>query len=131
MLHKPRHTDDDDKDGYTSYLIHHFSPLFEERLSSFAHMNSITDTPSQFVNFYLNSINAGSFYLTDDTTLWYAPGIYEGYLYRFRKENQRMTGFILLTIKKNRWSEWVKLKVFDHDCIRLTKSTSALPPVNP
>jgi hypothetical protein len=34
MLHKPRHTDDDDKDGYTSYLIHHFSPLFEEPISA-------------------------------------------------------------------------------------------------
>lgn len=87
-LYKQRNIDTAVKDNHTSFLLHEFNHSFESRLSSFAHIDSIAENPSQFFNIYFNGINTGNIAFIDDTTVWYAPGIYGGQIFSFQKETQ-------------------------------------------
>lgn len=92
ILQKPRDIGEDDPDSHRNRVMHRYNASFEERLSSFGEYSELVpEGDSKFVKMVGSRINTGNFELVDDGKLWYAPGIYDGSIYEFVKENGRWT----------------------------------------
>lgn len=85
MLKKPR---DIGKDvpGNREYLFHRYDESFEDHINSFGAFDQLVpEAGSKFVKMISNRMNGGNFIQSGKNSFWYAPGIYDGKIYKFEK----------------------------------------------
>lgn len=68
------------------HLFHVYGPTFQEAAAEFGTLNEVADQDQAIVRIYHRS-NPGRFVMTGNSTLVYAPGLYDGKLYRYEKRN--------------------------------------------
>lgn len=73
-----------------STMLHLYDSTFTH-LSSFAHIDSLIESPGDFTKIYSSTTNAGHFWSSKEGAVWYAPPIYAGRLFKFRKEDNGWT----------------------------------------
>lgn len=84
MLKKPRNIGKDAPDNYREYVFHLYDESFENHINSFGEFDQLVPKgDSKFVDMLSNSINSGNFVNTGKNSYWYAPGIYDGIIYKF------------------------------------------------
>lgn len=89
ILKKPRDIGEEDPDSYRTRVLHQYDASFKDRLSSFGNFSELVPrAESKFVKMISNSLNSGYFKLVNGT-IWYAPGIYGGLIYQFKKQGDR------------------------------------------
>lgn len=81
MLKKPS---DIGGHAYRQYVFHRYNKSFENHINSFGEFEQLVPRgKSKFVNMISNRINSGNFVQTGEQSFWYAPGIYDGKVYKF------------------------------------------------
>lgn len=98
VLKKPRDIGEDAPNNYRKYVFHRYSRSFENYINSFGEFDRLVPKAnSKFVNMISNRMNAGNFIKTGENSFWYAPGIYDGKVYKF----------------ENTADEWKLINTFD------------------
>jgi len=86
ILKKPRDIGKDAPGNYREYLFHRYSESFKKNINSFGKFDQLVPkADSKFVKLISNSMNGGNFVKTGKNSFWYAPGIYDGKIYKFEK----------------------------------------------
>lgn len=86
MLKKPRDIGGNASDDYREYVFHRYSKSFENHVNSFGEFDQLVPkADSKFVNMISHRMNGGNFIQTGKNSFWYAPGIYDGKIYKFEK----------------------------------------------
>ncbi|MDR8393852.1 6-bladed beta-propeller [Aliifodinibius sp. S!AR15-10] len=76
-------TTDPDKLRLQSNLLHLYDGDIENHIGSFAHIDILGQPDNGFIDMYMSTVNPGNVEPVEGGTLWYAPGIYDGQIYRF------------------------------------------------
>lgn len=86
ILKKPRDIGKDAPGNYRKYLFHRYGESFKKHIDSFGEFDQLwPEADSKFVKMIGNRINDGNFIQTGKNSFWYAPGIYDGKIYKFEK----------------------------------------------
>lgn len=98
ILKKPRDIGENAPGNYRQYVFHRYSKSFENHINSFGEFDQLAPkADSKFASMISNRLNGGNFIRTGQNGFWYAPGIYDGKLYKF----------------KNTADEWKLVNTFD------------------
>ncbi|MEX2362018.1 MAG: 6-bladed beta-propeller [Balneolaceae bacterium] len=84
----PANEPSDEKDSimYSSFF-HLFDTNFSHPRSSFASADEVMDTGSAFADMYISTMNTGRVWVGEENDIWFVPGIYEGRLFKYRKND--------------------------------------------
>lgn len=81
MVKKPR---DIGGNANREYVFHRYGKSFKNHINSFGDFEQLVPKgESKFVNMIGNRMNSGNFVKIDENSFWYAPGIYNGKVYKF------------------------------------------------
>lgn len=73
--------------NFQASALHIFDESFENRITSFAHVNDLMNANDGFSKLYNVNINAGHAAIVDSSHIYFVPGIYDGHIYEFQKRN--------------------------------------------
>ncbi len=86
ILKKPQDIGKDDPGNYREFVFHRYSESFENHINSFGEFDQLVpEAGSKFVKMISDRLNGGNFIQTAKNSFWYAPGIYDGKIYKFEK----------------------------------------------
>lgn len=86
ILKKPQDIGKNDPGNYREYLFHRYGETFEDHIDSFGEFDQLVQKAhSKFVKMISDRLNGGNFIQTGKSSFWYAPGIYDGKIYKFEK----------------------------------------------
>lgn len=76
----------DAPNNHREYVLHRYGESFEDRIDSFGAFDQLMPkSDSRFVKMISNRLNGGNFTQTGKNSFWFAPGIYDGKIYKFEK----------------------------------------------
>ena len=86
FLKKPQNMESETGGSYRDYVFHRYSSSFENHIRSFGAFDKLVPKAgSKFVQMITNRMNAGNIVQTGPDQFWYAPGIYDGKVYQFKR----------------------------------------------
>lgn len=86
ILKKPKNIGEDAPGNYREYVFHRYDKSLENHINSFGEfVQLVPKADSKFVSMVTNRMNSGNFIQVGNNSFWYAPGIYDGKIYKFGK----------------------------------------------